>query len=106
MVAAALPSAVLGANIFENGTTSNVSTMATDKFRGDDLTFNRSGGNVTVTGPQNVTANVGKPIVLDNNKRVLPIDKVLMGGECTRSPLYCDVTESVQCLCKSPVHLL
>lgn len=88
MLSLLLPFAVLGANIFEQGEQSrNVSTMATTKARGDDLEFKRSGGGVRVTGPQNVTANVGTAFELDSNKRVLPIDRVLMGGECTYSLL-------------------
>jgi hypothetical protein len=88
------------AEIFEKGDTRKAATLASTQFRGDDdITFKRSGGKVTVTDPQGFTANVGKPIVLDDNKTVLPIDKVLMGSEyrlllhSLETPAYCDVCQ-------------
>lgn len=48
----------------------------------DDVEFKRTApGKFTVTDPQGNVANVGKPIHPDENKTVLPIDKVLFGGE-------------------------
>jgi hypothetical protein len=70
------------AEIFEKGDTRKAASLASKQFRGDDdLTFTRKDGKVTVTDPQGFTATVGKPIVLDDDKTVLPIDKVLMGSE-------------------------
>jgi hypothetical protein len=48
----------------------------------DDIEFKRTGGKVTVTDPQGNVANVvGKPVHPDENKTIIPIDRVLMGGE-------------------------
>jgi uncharacterized surface protein with fasciclin (FAS1) repeats len=77
-----LGSNVREAEIFEKGDTRKAASLASKQFRGDDdLTFTRKDGKVTVTDPQGFTATVGKPIVLDDDKTVLPIDKVLMGND-------------------------
>jgi len=65
--------------IFAEGESRKAATMASMSGK-DDIVFKRSAaGKYTVTDPQGFTANVGKPIHPDENKTILPIDRVLMG---------------------------
>jgi len=74
-----LKSNVREQEIFAKGETRKAATLASVSGK-DDVEFKRSGpGKYTVTDPQGFTANVGKPIHPDDNKTILPIDRVLMG---------------------------
>jgi hypothetical protein len=65
--------------IFANGDTRLVNTAA----RGDSrLLLKRAGGKVTVAGKHGAAANVDPAyVVVDDNKTIHVIDKVLYGGE-------------------------
>jgi len=81
-----LNSNVRESEIFEKGETRKAATLASKTGLGlgnDDVEFKRSAaGKYTVTDPQGNVANiVGKPIHPDENKTILPIDKVLKGDQ-------------------------
>jgi len=67
--------------IFAKGESRKAATMAALPGK-EDIEFKRSAaGKYTVTDPQGFTANVGKPIHPDDNKTILPIDRVLLGSD-------------------------
>jgi len=71
--------------IFAKGESRKAATLAALPGK-EDIEFKRSAaGKYTVTDPQGFSANVGKPIHPDDNKTILPIDRVLLGSEsaCT-----------------------
>jgi uncharacterized surface protein with fasciclin (FAS1) repeats len=80
-----LRSNVRESEIFEKGDTRKAATLASKTGLGlgnDDIEFKRAGGKVTVTDPQGNVANVvGKPVHPDENKTIIPIDRVLMGDQ-------------------------
>jgi len=67
--------------IFAKGETRKAATLAALPGK-EDIEFKRSAaGKYTVTDPQGFSANVGKPIHPDDNKTILPIDRVLLGSD-------------------------
>jgi len=69
--------------IFAKGESRKAATMAALPGT-EDIELKRTApGKYSVTDPQGFTANVvGKPVHPDDNKTIIPIDRVLLGSKC------------------------